>query len=620
MSNAAPQSQPNFFGRPGGGPGGPGRMMMTKAPKLKDPKNTLRRLGAYLADKKKTLAVVLVLALVTTITSIVGTRLNGYTIDNFIAAGDPRGLLVICLIMAGIYLIGVCSTYGQNILMISAAQQTAASIRRGLFARIQRLPLSFFDTHSSGDLMSRLTNDVDNINNALAQNMVQLFTSIITVIGMLIAMLLLSPLLTLVCLVTTPLTLLISRLIIKAAHKFFIIQQRDLGELNGFIEEMVSGQKVVRLFSREKITQDNFEKINARLVSASCKAQAISGVNGPCNNMINNFAYLLVAALGGACIIRGVGGITVGAIFSFLLYMRHFTMPINNILNRVNRLQLALASAERVFAVLDEDEEHDRDDAGPAAIIRGDIEMRQVDFSYPSSVGSMPGKKVLHSADISAESGQTVAIVGPTGAGKTTIINLLTKFYDFESGSITIDGKDIRTLTMESLRRSIAMVLQDTFLFSDTIRENIRYGRPDAGNDEVEQAARKAHAHEFITQLSKGYDTVLADNGQNLSQGQRQLISIARAIVSEASVLILDEATSSIDTRTELLIQNALLRLMKGKTSFVIAHRLSTIRNADKILVINDGHVVEQGTHDHLIAAGGFYAKLYNSQFKGIAI
>jgi ATP-binding cassette subfamily B protein len=277
-------------------------------------------------------------------------------------------------------------------------------------------------------------------------------------------------------------------------------------------------------------------------------------------------------------------------------------------------LQLALASAERVFAVLDEDEERDSGDAAPAAAIRGDIEMQQVDFSY------IPGKKVLRGADISAESGQTVAIVGPTGAGKTTIINLLTKFYDFESGSITIDGRDIRDLTRESLRRSIAMVLQDTFLFSDTIRENIRYGRPAASNGEVEEAARKAHAHEFIIQLSGGYDTVLADNGQNLSQGQRQLISIARAIVSEASVLILDEATSSIDTRTELLIQNALLRLMKGKTSFVIAHRLSTIKNADKILVINDGHVVEQGAHDSLIAAGGFYAQLYNSQFKGIAI
>jgi ATP-binding cassette subfamily B protein len=283
-------------------------------------------------------------------------------------------------------------------------------------------------------------------------------------------------------------------------------------------------------------------------------------------------------------------------------------------------LQLALASAERVFAVLDEDEEHDRDNAGPAAAIQGDIEMQRVDFSYPSSAGAMPGKKVLRDANISASSGQTVAIVGPTGAGKTTIINLLTKFYDFDSGSITIDGKDIRDITRESLRRSIAMVLQDTFLFSDTIRENIRYGRPSASNDEVEQAARKAHAHEFIAQLSKGYDTVLADNGQNLSQGQRQLISIARAIVSKASVLILDEATSSIDTRTELLIQNALLELMKGKTSFVIAHRLSTIRNADKILVINDGHVVEQGTHNKLLADGGFYAQLYNSQFKGIAI
>ena len=426
---------------------------------------------------------------------------------------------------------------------------------------------------------------------------------------MLAAMLLLSPLLTLIGLVTTPLMFLTTKAIAKRSQKFFVAQQNQLGQLDGYIEEMISGQKLVKIFSREPDVEEQFGRINARLVSSATKAQAVSSVMGPLNNMINNLTYLILTVCGGVFIIRGIAGITVGVIFSFLLYMRNFTGPINNILNLFNTIQAALAGAERVFEVMeDETEETDTPGAKDVQGIGGNVELEAVDFSY------IPGKPVLKGVTISAKQGQMIAIVGPTGAGKTTIINLLTRFYD-------IDGQDIGSITRKSLRRSISVVLQDTFLFSDTIRENIRYGRLTAADAEVEQAAKLSHAHDFIAQLPHGYDTVLTDNGSNLSQGQRQLLGIARAMLAQSSVLILDEATSSVDTRTELMIQHALLRLMRGKTSFVIAHRLSTIRNADQIVVIDGGRVIETGTHGELLARGGFYASLYNSQFKkGVAI
>jgi len=589
---------------------------MGEKPVLKDIKGTVLRLTRYLLAKWHLLIVVFLCSIVTTLVTIVGTRLNGYTIDTCIAGGNVPALLTVCLVMAGMYAVGTVSTYAQNIIMIRVAQRTCGDIRRDLFARLQGLALRYFDTHSSGDLMSRLTNDVDNINMTMSQSVVQLFTSVISVAGMLAAMLLLSPILTVIALLTTLLTFVISRFIAKTAQKFFVTQQRELGIMNGYVEEMISGQKVVKLFSREPVVQAELEDVNGRYVKSSFRAQAISGLMGPFNNVVNNLAYLLVSVAGGAFIVMGFSkAITVGVIFSFLLYMRNFSGPINNIMNLFNTIQLALASAERVFEVIDEPAERDREDAADVADIQGDIRMENIQFSY------IPGKPVLAGADIAAKPGQTVAIVGPTGAGKTTIINLLTKFYDIGGGRILIDGKSIDSITRRSLRRSVSMVLQDTFLFSDSIRENIRYGRVTASDQEVEQAARQAYAHEFISQLPSGYDTVLADNGANLSRGQRQLLSIARAIIGSASVLILDEATSNIDTRTELLIQSALLRLMAGKTSFVIAHRLSTIKNADNILVVDAGRVVEQGTHEQLMAAGGFYANLYNSQFKtGIVV
>jgi ATP-binding cassette subfamily B protein len=598
-------TQPNFTGRPAGGPGA---RLFRETEKPADAKGTTSRILAYLGKKKAILALVFACATTTTAITVAGTRLNGYTVDKFIATHDLRGLASICIVLVALYAINALFTYAQNILMTRAAQATAADIRRDLFANVQRLPLAYFDAHPSGDLMSRLTNDVDNINQTLSQSVVQLFSGVIMIAGMLIAMLALNPLLTVIALSLTPLMFLSSRFLAKKAQGWFVTQQRELGTMNGYIEEMISGQKTVSLYSREAMVESEFSEINARYVKGSIKAQGFSGVMGPLNNAINNLTYLVIAVTGGIFIIRG-SGVTVGVVFTFLLYMRNFTRPINDILNLFSTIQSALAGGERVFEVMDAKKETDARGAHDIAGIKGDVRLDRVDFSY------IPGKRILKEASLGAKPGQTVAIVGPTGAGKTTIINLLTKFYDFDSGTITIDGTDIRDITAKSLRANIAVVLQDPFLFSESVRENIRYGRLDATDTEVEEAAKRARAHEFIMQLPDGYDTVLSDNGGNLSQGQRQLLSIARAIIARSGVLILDEATSSIDTRTEVLIQEALLALMEGKTSFVIAHRLSTIRKADRIVVIDGGRVVESGTHDELIAARGFYADLYESQF-----
>lgn len=604
-------NMPNFTGRVR-----TGDRMETGNVKVEHMGSIVKRLASYLKGKQAILVGVFLCAVVTTLITIVGTRLNGYVIDTSIAQRDSRGLAFFCLLMGGMYLVSALSGYGQNIFMIRIAQRVSAQIRRDLFASLQRLPLAYFDSHSSGDLMSRLTNDVDNINNAMAQGVVQLFSSIVTIVGMLAAMLLLSPLLTLICLVTIPLTFFTSRTIAKIAQKYFKVQQTKLGQLNGYAEEMISGQKAVKLFLREEDVQKAFARMNDEMTKVTFQAQCFSTVMGPCNNMINNLSYLAVAVAGGICVINGVSAVTVGVVFSFLLYMRNFTNPINNILNLVNLLQLALVSGQRVFDVMDEPEEQEREDAVDVEAIRGDIRMEHAEFSY------VPGRRVLKDASLEAKPGETVAIVGPTGAGKTTIINLLTRFYEIDGGDIWIDGRPIGACTRNSLRASISMVLQDTYLFTDSVRENIRYGRIGASDREVEEAAKRAHAHDFIAQLPDGYDTVLADNGQNLSQGQRQLLGIARAILSQASVLILDEATSSVDTRTERLIQSAMLQLMRGKTCFVIAHRLSTIRNADQILVIDEGRVVERGNHEALMKAEGIYANLYNSQFQsgGLAL
>ena len=606
MSNKGPIPM-----RPGGGPH---QLHRAKAEKIKDFKGTVRRLIGYLIEKKINIIIVFILCFITTLISVFGTRLNGYTIDNFIETGDMRGLAFICIVILIMYLVNIFSTYYQNLVMVKISQKVSANIRKDLFSNLQGLPLKYFDTNSSGDLMSRLTNDVDNINTTLSQSVTQLFSGVINIGGMLIAMLILSPILTLIGLITVPLTFLTTKTLAKKTQRFFVKQQNELGILNGYIEEMVSGQKVVSLFSEEEEVKEEFAKINEKLTKSAIIAQGASSVMGPINNFINNISYLIISVTGGYLILKG-HTITVGIVFTFLLYMRNFTRPINEIMSLFNTIQSALAGAERVFEVIDEVKEKDKIEAKDIENIEGNVVLKNVTFSYTK------GKEILKNISIEANKGEVIAIVGPTGAGKTTIVNLLTKFYDIDSGEIFIDGKNINYITRESLRKSVAMVLQDTYLFSETVSENIRYGRLNASDEEIVKAAKMANAHQFIKQLPDGYNTILSDNGGNLSQGQRQLLAIARAILSNASILILDEATSSIDTRTEEHIQEAMLNLMKGKTTFVIAHRLSTIKNADKILALKDGEIVECGTHDELISKNGFYANLYNSQFKkGIEI
>ena len=620
----APASMP-FGGRPGGGtvgggPGGPGgggfggggpmAGRMATPQKLKNPKGTLLRLLVYLGRKRWKMGFVFLATLVSTVVTIVATRMNGSILDTTIQDKDLTGLAAACLLLLGIYLLGTVASQIQQYLMIDVAQSTIKHLRKDLFARMQRLPLRFFDKNTHGDLMSRFTNDVENVNTTLSQSVAQLFGNLISVVGTFIAMLILSPLLTLVAVATVPLITVFTQLVVKFTRRFYKQQQATLGELNGYIEETISGQRVIKVFNRETKVKADFAEINDRLRVVGTKAQVYSGVMGPTMNLINNLGYALVTAFGAWMVVTGQG-VTVGIVFSFLLYQRQFGRPLNEIANLFTTIQSALAGAERIFGVMDETPEP-ADDADAATLhdIQGHVEADDVTFSYVAD------RPVLKHATFEAKPGMTIALVGPTGAGKTTVVNLLTRFYDVDSGAFRIDGIDLRHIRRDSLRSSLGIVLQDTVLFSETVRENIRYGRLAATDAEVEAAACTANADPFIRLLPQGYDTVLSDDGGNLSQGQRQLLSIARAILSDPAILILDEATSSVDTRTELHIQEAMLELMKGRTSFVIAHRLSTIRNADLILVIKDGEIIERGTHDELTAQDGFYAGLQNSQKK----
>lgn len=592
--------------RPGRGPG----MHIVKSnEKLNNPKETINRLLKYIGSKKASLILIFVFCVITTLVSIFGTKLNGDIVDNYIATGNMSGLYKICMVLIAMYLAATASTFVQNRLMVSIAQKTSSDIRKDLYEKMQHLPLKYYDTHSSGDLMSRLTNDVDNINMTLSQSITQLISGVINIVGMLIAMLMLSPQLTIIGLLTIPITIMGTRTIMKYTQPLFIKKQGDLGKLNGYIEEMVSGQKAVLLFGQEENVKKEFDHINKNITKSAILADAISGCMGPINNFINNLTYLVLAVCGGVFILKGMD-ISVGVVFTIILYMRNFNQPINQILNISNTLQGALAGAERVFEVMDENPEIDKEESVDVDNLQGEVNLENVEFSYNND------KKILKNINLTAHKGQTIAIVGPTGSGKTTIINLLNKFYTIDSGKISIDGKNIDDITMESLRKSVSVVLQDTYLFSVSIRENLRYGNLNATDEEIEKAAKLANAHHFIMQLEDGYETVLSDNGSNLSQGQRQLLAIARAILSNSSILILDEATSSIDTRTEVAIQEAMVNLMKGKTTFIIAHRLSTIRSADKILALKDGEIIERGTHDELLKLNGFYANLYNSQFR----
>ncbi|MFC6180773.1 ABC transporter ATP-binding protein [Lactiplantibacillus daowaiensis] len=575
---------------------------------LTDWRHTVGRVWHYLAAYRWRLGIVFLLTIVTTAVTIAGNRINGIVVDRYISHNKLHLLLVVCAVLAVMYIIASILTYFQNAIIIKVAQATSAKIRQAVFTNLQRLPMRYFDTHDNGDVMSRLTNDVDNINTALMQTFVQLFTGIISVIGMGLAMLILSPLLTVIALLSTVATYFFSKAIAKLTQKAFMTQQQALGSLNTQIEESVSNKQLVQLFDHTAATMQTFGQTNAQYTRAAFRAQALSSIIGPFNNMTNNLAYVLITAAGALSILTGGHAITVGIIFTFLIYLRNFTGPINNVLDLINTLQLSLASAERVFELIDESPEQDLPTAQPVAQTTGHVAFEHVSLAYET-------RPILTDINLVANPGEVVALVGPTGAGKTTIMNLLTNLYPLKAGRVLLDGQDVTTLRRQDLRRLVTVVQQESFLFTMSIRENIRLGRPTATDAEVEQAAKQAHAATFIEQLPAGYETVLSENAHRLSQGQRQLLSIARAFITGAPVLVLDEATASIDSQTEADVQAAMTALMQNKTSFVIAHRLSTIQSADQILVIKAGHVIERGTHQSLLAQHGFYAQLYASQF-----
>ncbi len=578
--------------------------------KAKNRRGTLRRLWGYLRHQGWTLVGVTLLVAASSGLNLLGPYLMGRAIDQYISIQDLNGLKWLVLAMIAVYIASSLVSYIQVYLMAAVAQRTVRDIRADLFTRLQALPLRYFDQHPHGELMSRLANDVENVSNVLNESVTQLISSVLSILGVTIAMFLLNVRLAIVSLVTLPIMVVISRWVAKRTRIGFRRQQEQLGALNGMIEETITGQRVIKAYGREEATIEQFDQTNANLRFASTRAQIFAGLLGPLSNFVNNVGFAIVAGTGGWMAVRGLA--TVGNIATFVSYARQFTMPLNQIANLYSAIQSALAGAERVFEVIDEPPEvEDAPDALHLERIGGRVVFDSVCFGYE------PGVPVLKNVSLHAKRGDTIALVGPTGAGKTTIVNLLTRFYDIDSGAITLDGQDIRNICRDDLRHALGIVLQDSFLFADTVMENIRYGRLDASDEEVVVAARLANADQFIHRLPQGYHTPLSERGSNLSQGQRQLLSIARAILADPSILILDEATSSVDTRTEKNIQEAMLRLMTGRTSFVIAHRLSTIRDADAILVINHGEIIERGTHQALLAARGFYYNLYISQFKG---
>ena len=597
------------IGRGPGRGGGHSAFFSKPKEKAKDTRGTLVKLYGYLKAQKQELSAVIILVLITTVLNIAGPYLMKYAIDNYIIGGvNTSGLFRILFIMAAVQLAAAGFTLVQQWIMISVSQKAVKNLRKDIFSKYQNLTINFFDTRTTGELMSRITNDIDNISNTISGSFLEIISAVLSIIAVGIVMLTMNWMLALICLCVIPVVIIITKQIAKHTRKGFRERQKHLGDLNGIIEESISGQKVVKAFTKEKEFLDIFSVKNRLMQKASNRANITAGMMGPLMNMMNNLNYGVTAFAGGVLAVYGL--VSVGTIAAFLNYTRQFSRPLNQIAQLYTTIQSAIAGAERVFDILDETPEfEDTEDSVPLGSIRGEVIFSNVHFRYK------PDIPVIKGIDIYAEPGQTIALVGPTGAGKTTIINLLSRFYDFQKGSITIDGKDIRTIKKEDLRRNLGIVLQDTFLFSDTVKENIRYGRLDASDEDIRRASELANAHQFIHRMNKGYDTEISEDGANLSQGQKQLIAIARAILSDPSILVLDEATSSVDTRTEIHIQEGMLKLMEGRTSFVIAHRLSTIKNADKILVMNDGLIAEQGTHAELMKLNGFYYNLYNSQF-----
>lgn len=620
----------NGPGRGAGGPGGPGGGMHV-AQKAKNFKGTSKRLLGYLKPHWVKLITVFFAAILSTAFMIIGPNILKNA-TNLLVEGvmphmaavlsgvpaelappisiDFNGIAGVLLTLVGIYFASSIFNWIQQFVMAGVSQKVVYDMRRQVDDKLSRLPLKYFDGRTHGEILSRITNDVDTVAQTLQQSLTQLITAVVTIVGVLIMMLTISPLLTLVTFITIPLCLIITIFVVRRSQKYFVGQQRVLGELNGHVEEMYTGHKEVKAYGHEQKSVDEFNVVNEELYEYNRKAQFISGIIMPLMSFVNNLGYVFVAVIGGLRVANGQ--LTVGDVQAFIQYSNQFTQPINQTANIANILQSTVAAAERVFEVLDEEEQIPEPTAPKlieAKALRGAVEFDHVDFSYN------PAEPLIEDMNVQVKPGQTVAIVGPTGAGKTTLVNLLMRFYEIDSGAIRVDGVDIREMTREGLRSIFGMVLQDTWLFNGTIRENIAYSRPDATLEQVVEAAKAARVDHYIRTLPEGYDTILNEEASNISQGQKQLLTIARVILADPAILILDEATSNVDTRTEIQIQKAMNALMEGRTSFVIAHRLSTIRDADIILVMNNGRIIETGNHKQLLEQGGFYADLYNSQF-----
>lgn len=603
------------------GPMGRGPMVMP-GEKAKDFKGTLLRFFAYMGAHRIALALVFLFAIGSTVFNIVGPKVlseaTTLLFNGIVAkvAGEGSidfaaiGFVLLCTL--GLYVLSAACSFVQSWLMSGVSQRTCYRLRQDIDAKINRMPYGYFERTRIGDTLSRITNDVDTLGQSLNQGVTQLITSVTTVVGVVVMMLIINVPMTLITLLMVPLSLVLIKVVVSRSQRYFKAQQSTLGEVNSLVEETFSGHTVVKAFGKEKETLKEFKKVNDKLYEVGWRAQFLTALMMPVMNFVGNLGYVAVAVVGSVFAVQGI--ITVGDIQAFIQYVKNFTQPLSQLAQVSNTLQQMAAALERIFEFLDEPEESQLEasakGSGLLASLPSDVDFDQVRFGY------LADKPVIKNFSAQVKEGQTVALVGPTGAGKTTMVKLLMRFYDVDEGSIRIGGHDIREFSREEVRERFGMVLQDTWLFSGTIRENIRYGRLDASDEEVEQAAKDAFAHHFITTLPDAYDFVINEDASNISQGQRQLLTIARAILADRRMLILDEATSSVDTRTELRIQQAMDRLMAGRTSFVIAHRLSTIRNADLILVIKDGDIVEQGTHEHLLEEGGFYADLYQSQFE----